>query len=169
VATVTRRSRAVDRSIRWVETFSDRRSLSPGAVYAVGGFGVAVTGLHFASMGLFLYSKIWWWDVLVHALSGLGVAALLYVYRPRLASGAFAAFVVLPACVLAIGTWFEVYERLFTDFWVNWSRAFYLEDTGVDLVADTAGAVVFSAAVWLRARVRGLRGRWSYSDARSRL
>jgi hypothetical protein len=145
--------RAVGRSSRWVEAFSRRRSLHPNAVYAVGGFGAVVTALHFASMGLFLYSKIWWWDMLVHALSGGGVAAVLYVYRPRLARGGFALFVVLPLLVLAIGTWFEVYERLFTDFWVNWSRAFYLEDTGIDLVADTVGAVCFSLLIWARARL----------------
>ena len=148
----------VTRSARWVDAFSRRRSLHPNAVYAVGGFGAAVTALHFASMGLFLYSKIWWWDMLVHALSGGGVAAVLYVYRPRLARGAFAVFVGLPLLVLAIGTWFEVYERLFTDFWVSWSRAFYLEDTAVDLVADTAGAVVFSAYLWVRSSLRGRPG-----------
>jgi hypothetical protein len=148
----------VTRSTRWVDAFSRRRSLHPNAVYAVGGFGAVVTALHFASMGLFLYSKIWWWDMLVHALSGGGVAAVLYVYRPRLARGAFAVFVVLPLLVLAIGTWFEVYERLFTDFWVNWSRAFYLEDTAVDLVADTAGALVFSAYLWVRTSLRGRPG-----------
>jgi hypothetical protein len=156
--TMIPRPRAVIRSTRWVEAFSRRRSLPPTAVYAVGGFGVAVTGLHFASMGLFLYSKIWWWDVMVHALSGLGVAAVLSVYRPRLARNTVALFVVLPALVLCIGTWFEVYERLFTDFWVDWSRAFYLRDTWIDLVADTAGAVVFSLLVWLRARLRAFRG-----------
>jgi hypothetical protein len=154
------RPRAVDRPARWVEAFSRRRSLRPTAVYAVGGFGVAVTGLHFASMGLFLYSKIWWWDLLVHALSGFGVAAVLYVYQPRLARGVFAVFVVLPLLVLAIGTWFEVYERLFTDFWVHWSRAYYLEDTGVDLVADTAGALVFSLLLWLHARTVGAYARF---------
>jgi hypothetical protein len=149
------RPRAIARSTQWVEAFSRRRSLPSTAVYAVGGFGVAVTGLHFASMGLFLYSRIWWWDLLVHALSGLGVAALIYVYRPRLIRGPFAVFVVLPLLVLAIGTWFEVYERVFTDFWVNWSRAFYLEDTWVDLVADTAGALVFSVLVWVWNRSDG--------------
>ncbi|WP_394342369.1 hypothetical protein [Salinigranum rubrum] len=157
------RSDALARSARWVEAFSQRRALRPTEVYAVGGFGVAVTGLHFASMGLFLYSKIWWWDVMVHALSGLGVAAVLYVYRPQLARGAFAVFVVLPLLVLAIGTWFEVYERLFTDFWVNWARGFYLEDTGIDLVADTAGAVVFSLLLWVRARL------WGHPSDRARL
>jgi hypothetical protein len=65
--------------------------------------------------------------------------------------------------VLAIGTWFEVYERLFTDFWVNWTRAFYLEDTGIDLVADTAGAVVFSLFIWVRARL------WDHPSDRPRL
>ena len=149
------RSRGLERSIRWVEAFSRRRSLPTRDVYAVGGFGVAVTALHFASMGLLLYSRIWWWDLAVHALSGLGVAAVLYVYRPRLARGLFAVFVVLPLLVLAIGTWFEVYERLFTDFWVNWSPAFYLEDTGADLIADTAGALVFSVVIWLRAKLFG--------------
>jgi hypothetical protein len=136
-----------------VAAFSRRRSVPAWEVYAVGGFGVAVTGLHFASMGLFLYSKIWWWDLLVHALSGLGVAGVLYVSWPRLTRGPFALFVVLPACVLCIGTWFEVYERLFTDFWVPWSRSFYLEDTGVDIVADTVGAVGFSLLVWVRERL----------------
>jgi hypothetical protein len=92
---------------------------------------------------------------MVHALSGLGVAAVLYVYRPRLLHGPAALFVVLPLLVLAIGTWFEVYERLFTDFWHHWTRAYYLEDTAVDLVADTAGAVVFSALLWTHVRLWG--------------
>ena len=150
------RSDALARSVQWVEAFSHRRALRPTEVYAVGGFGVAVTGLHFASMGLYLYSKIWWWDVLVHALSGLGVAAVIYVYRPRLLSSPVALLVVVPALVLAIGTWFEVYERLFTDFWVRWTAAYYLEDTAVDLVADTAGAVVFGAALVARSGYRRL-------------
>jgi hypothetical protein len=52
-----------------------------------------------------------------------------------------------------------VYERLFTDFWVDWSRSFYLHDTGIDLVADTAGALVFSALIWGRAWLQRCRGR----------
>ena len=157
------RPRRTARPVRWIEAFSRRRSLRPEAVYAVGGFGATVTGLHFASMGLFLYTRIWWWDVMVHALSGLGVAAVLYVYRPRLLRGPAALFIVLPLLVLAIGTWFEVYERLFTDFWLHWTRAYYLEDTAVDLVADTAGAVVFSVLLWIRARL------WGYPTASSGL
>jgi hypothetical protein len=139
--------------VRQVRRFSRRRSRRPGEVYATAAFGMSVTGLHFGSMALTLYSQIWWWDLLVHGLSGLGVAAAIYVLRPRLLASPLALFVALPAVVLAVGTWFEVYERLFTDFWVSWSRAYYLEDTFVDLIADTAGAWVFGAFAYVRSRL----------------
>jgi hypothetical protein len=132
--------------------FTRRRDRQPGEVYLTAAFGVTVTALHFTSMTLALYSQIWWWDLLVHGLSGGGVAAALYVLRPRLLASPLALFVALPAVVLATGTWFEVYERLFTDFWVSWSRARYLEDTFVDLVADTVGAWAFGAVAYLRTR-----------------
>jgi hypothetical protein len=122
-------------------------------VVGAAAFGVAVTGLHFGSMALALYTRVWWWDVMVHALSGLGVAAVLYVLLPRALGTRGALLVVLPLVVLAIGTWFEVYERLFTDFWYAWSRAYYLEDTAVDLVADTAGALAFGCLVVVQRRL----------------
>ena len=61
---------------------------------------------------------------------------------------------MLPVCVLCIGTWFEVYERLFRDFWWGWSLSFYLQDTGIDLVLDTAGAVAFGLVLRLYGRIR---------------
>jgi hypothetical protein len=51
--------------------------------------------------------------------------------------------------VLCIGTWFEVYERVFKDFWWGWSLSYYLEDTTIDLVLDTGGALAFAAAIRL--------------------
>ncbi|WP_074796318.1 hypothetical protein [Haloferax larsenii] len=109
----------------------------------VGVWAVFVSALHFGGLAYDIYTKIWWWDLLTHSLSGFGVAGVL--------------FLVLPMAVAAIGTWFEVYERLFTDFWVNWSLAYYLEDTAVDIVADTAGAVVFGIVRPLWDRVSTLR------------
>jgi hypothetical protein len=140
-----------------ISRFARRRALRPGEVAGVAAFGVAVTGLHFGSLALTLYTRIWWWDLLVHGLSGFGVAALLYVVRPRALSRPLALYVALPAVVLAVGTWFEVYERLFTDFWVTWSRSVYLEDTFVDLVADTAGAVAFGLLAHVRSRYFAVR------------
>jgi hypothetical protein len=125
----------------------------PGDVVGAAVFGVAVTGLHFGSMALALYTRVWWWDVMVHALSGLGVAAVLYVLLPRVFGARGALLVVLPLVVLAVGTWFEIYERLFTDFWYSWTRAYYLEDTAVDLVADTAGALAFGFFVVVQRRL----------------
>ncbi|KTG27795.1 hypothetical protein [Haloferax profundi] len=127
----------------WEQMVAPRWEERPREMAIVATWGVAVTLTHFVSMALYLYTKIWWWDIFVHAASGFGVAALLYVFKPRLLRSPVALLVVLPMAVAAIGTWFEVYERLFTDFWVEWSMAYYLEDTGVDIVADTAGAFVF--------------------------
>ncbi|ELZ55285.1 MULTISPECIES: hypothetical protein [Haloferax] len=126
----------------------------PREMAAVAVFGSVVTVTHFTSMALFLYTRIWWWDILVHAASGFGVAAILYVLNPRLLHSRLALLVVLPMAVAAIGTWFEVYERLFTGFWVEWPRSVYLEDTAVDIVADTAGAVVFGVVRPLWNRIR---------------
>ncbi|WP_396612064.1 hypothetical protein ACH9L7_01920 [Haloferax sp. S1W] len=139
----------------WEQMVRPRWRERPGEMTLVGLWGTVVTATHFLSMAYFLYSRIWWWDIFVHAASGFGVAAVLFVLRPRLLRSPFALLVVLPMAVAAIGTWFEVYERLFTDFWVNWSLAFYLEDTGIDIVADTAGAVVFGIVrpLWDRVSV----------------
>ncbi|KAB1187936.1 MULTISPECIES: hypothetical protein [Haloferax] len=138
----------------WDQMVVPRWEERPREMAVVATWGGAVTITHFVSMALFLYTKIWWWDIFVHAASGFGVAALLYVFKPRLFRSPVALLVVLPVAVAAIGTWFEVYERLFTDFWVEWTTAYYLEDTGVDIVADTAGAVVFGLVRPLFDRLR---------------
>ncbi|AHZ23659.1 MULTISPECIES: hypothetical protein [Haloferax] len=141
----------------WDEMVLSRWEDRPREMAVVAVWGTLVTATHFTSMALFLYTRIWWWDIFVHAASGFGVAAVLYVLEPRLLRSRLALLVVLPMAVAAIGTWFEVYERLFTDFWVNWSLSFYLEDTGIDIVADTAGAVVFGIVRPLWDRVATLR------------
>ncbi|WP_416840841.1 hypothetical protein [Haloferax sp. DFSO52] len=139
----------------WNQMVAPRWEERPREMTVVFAWGGAVTFTHFTSMALFLYTKIWWWDLFVHAASGFGVAALLYVLHPRLLRSPVALLVVLPMAVAAIGTWFEVYERLFTDFWVDWTMAYYLEDTWADIVADTAGAVVFGVVRPLWSRLMG--------------
>lgn len=117
-------------------------------------WAAAVSTLHFAGLVYGIYTEVWWWDLLTHSTSGFGVAALLYLawtdgFRSRLGL-----FVVLPVFVLCIGTWFEVYERLFRTFWWGWSRSFYAQDTAIDLVLDTAGAVAFGVVLRLYGRRR---------------
>jgi hypothetical protein len=121
-------------------------------------WGAAVSALHFAGLAYGIYTELWWWDLLTHSTSGFGVAALLYLawtdgFRSRLGL-----FVLLPVCVLCIGTWFEVYERVFKDFWWGWSLSFYLQDTALDLVLDTTGALGFGVLLRLYGRVRRRRG-----------
>lgn len=48
--------------------------------------------------------------------------------------------------LLAIGAGFEAYEYLFKSFWWEWTLRQYAVDTAVDLVLDTAGALVVVAA-----------------------
>ena len=138
----------------WDQMVVPRWRERPREMSVVLAWGGVVTFTHFTSMFFFLYTKIWWWDLFVHAASGFGVAALLYVFKPRLLRSPVALLVVLPMVVAAIGTWFEVYERLFTDFWVDWTTAYYLEDTWADIVADTFGAVVFGVVRPLWSRLR---------------
>ena len=112
-------------------------------------WGAGVSVLHFAGLAYDIYTELWWWDLLTHSTSGFGVAALLYLawtdgFRSRLGL-----FVLLPVCVLCIGTWFEVYERVFKDFWWGWSLSYYLEDTTIDLVLDTGGALAFAVVIRL--------------------
>jgi hypothetical protein len=123
-------------------------------------WGAAVSVLHFAGLTYGIYTEIWWWDLLTHSTSGFGVAALLYLAWTDGFRSRFGLFVLLPICVLCIGTWFEVYERLFKDFWWGWSLSFYVEDPAIDLVLDTAGALAFACVQWLYGRVRNpTRGR----------
>jgi hypothetical protein len=125
-----------------------------GAWAAALTWGVVVSALHFAGLAYGIYTELWWWDLLTHFTSGFGVAALLYLAWTEGFRSRVGLFVVLPVCVLCIGTWFEVYERLFKDFWYGWSNAFYLEDTAIDLVVDTLGAVAFGVVLRTYSRVR---------------
>jgi hypothetical protein len=115
------------------------------AVALLWGLGVCIA--HFGGLAFGIYYQIWWWDLLTHLTAGVGVAALVYLAFPTTFRHPLALFVTLPLVVLAIGTWFEVYERVFRRFWVSWPRSYYVADTAVDLMADAAGALVTAVVV----------------------
>ncbi|MFW5918743.1 MAG: hypothetical protein ACOCSF_00925 [Halanaeroarchaeum sp.] len=108
---------------------------------ALGLYSAAVAGLHFGGIRWDVYTAIHWWDLLTHALSGAGVAALLYMTFHAPVDHERSPRWLVPA-VLAFGAGFEIYEFVFKDFWYAWTLRFYLVDTVVDLVAGVAGAVL---------------------------
>jgi len=135
----------------WPSVLLDRlrRELTPGdrtglAWVAIAVWSVLVSGLHFGGVRYGVYTQLPWWDLLTHAMGGVGVAAVLAMtFRgSTLRSPAW-----IPAGVLAIGAGFEVYEFVFKTFWYRWSLPFYVRDTVIDLVVNTVGAVAVAAAV----------------------
>jgi VanZ family protein len=111
---------------------------------AIAAWSVLVSVLHFGGVYYNVYTQLPWWDLLTHAMGGVGVGALLAMtFRaPTLRSPAW-----IPLGVLAIGAGFEVYEFVFKTFWYRWSLSFYVNDTVIDLVINTVGAVAVAVAV----------------------
>jgi len=127
---------------------------------------VGVIGLPWADANF--YKTIWWWDHLTHALSSSIVAAIGYttvraldrhsedIYVPPRFM-----FVFILMFVLAFGVAWEVLEFTITLAAEATGNAtiltqFGLEDTMLDLVFDTIGAVV--VAVWGTAHLTGVVG-----------
>jgi len=143
---VTRRTRGVPATPqRWPATFLRRltaglragcreRASWVGAL----AYGGLVSVLHFGGLHFDVYVAIAQWDLLTHALSGAGVALLLYLTFHYGIDRARPLGWIVPA-VLAIGAGFELYEYLFKSFWHAWSWQFYLEDTAVDLLLNAIG------------------------------
>ena len=108
------------------------------------------------------YERFWWWDVALHAFSGLllGILGFLLIYvlnenerielhmRPR--------FVAIFACVfaIAVGAVWEMYEfGMDHMFNTNMQKPMFgdpsgLTDTMWDLILDATGALVISALGW---------------------
>jgi hypothetical protein len=108
-------------------------------------YSAVVCVLHFGGLAYDVYTAVWWWDLLTHSLSGVGVAAWLCLF-PAIPLDSNRLLLV-PLVVLAIGAGFEVYEYLFKSFYVEWSLQYYLVDTVVDLFLDAVGAAVFVQGV----------------------
>jgi len=120
----------------------DRRSL---AWVALAVWSVLVSVLHFGGVRYGIYTRLPWWDLLTHAMGGVGVAGVLAM---TFRASTLRAPTWLATGVFAVGAGFEVYEFVFKTFWYRWSLWFYVTDTAVDLVVNTAGAVAVAVAVY---------------------
>jgi hypothetical protein len=138
-----------------VERLVSRASRSPWAWVAYVSYASVVCVLHFEyGLEARFYWTVWWWDLLTHAASGFGVAALVPLvglWRDRSLGDRL---LLTAGALVAVGAGFEVYERLFRTFWHEWTLATYVEDTVVDVVVDAVGGVgfVLARAVWIRLR-----------------
>jgi len=108
------------------------------------------------------YNRIWWWDIALHACSGLllGVLGFLLVYmlnenanvalsmKPRFV--AFFAFVF----AVAVGALWEIFEFIMdAQFGMVMQKPMLGDDSGLtdtmwDLILDTLGAAVISGLGW---------------------
>jgi hypothetical protein len=125
------------------------------------------------------YGSIWWWDHLTHTLSASVVAAVGYTtaraleeHSPEIQFPRRFMFVYILLFVLAFGVFWEVIEfALGEAARLAGNRAlltqYGLEDTMLDLVFDTVGAVV--VAVWGTAYLLDISGYIAQRlDARAR-
>lgn len=106
------------------------------------------------------YERYWWWDVMLHAGSGLllGVVGFLLVYilnqEPEIKLRMRPSFVALFAFVfsVAIGALWEIYEFAMDQaFGMNMQKS-GLVDTMWDLIVDTVGAACVSGAGYVYMR-----------------
>lgn len=137
---------------------------------------VGVIGLPWSDVNF--YASIWWWDHLTHALSSSIVAAVGYTtvraldrHSADISIPPQFMFVFILLFVLAFGVAWEVLEfsiTLVAEATGNSTilTQFGLNDTMLDLVFDTIGAVI--VAIWGTAHLNdvvGLVERWLDSNA----
>jgi hypothetical protein len=112
------------------------------------------------------YQSVWWWDHLTHALSASVVAAVGYatiraidIHLEEIKLPSEFMFVFILMLVIAFGVFWEVIEFTLGEI----SRLlgggavltqYGIEDTMLDLVFDTIGALI--VATWGTARLNGL-------------
>jgi hypothetical protein len=130
----------------------DCRAAGPWRGYWAGllAWATAVSVLHFGGLEWGLYARLWWWDLLTHLLSGVGVGGILLVgLRDVTPAEPPVAWPVL--ALGSIGAGFEVYEYVYRSFWHTWTLWTYTHDTVTDLLVGCLGGLL--ALGWYRSWV----------------
>lgn len=133
-------------------------------VYYPGEFEILVLLFIFASMYLgeihSFYARIWWWDIMLHALSGVIIAGIGFSLvgilngEERLPVELSPAFVAIFSFsfALSMGVIWEIFEFLVDSlFGINMQKS-GLPDTMWDLIVDALGALVVSIVGYLYLR-----------------
>ncbi len=116
---------------------SYNRPVFKPTIQKVFGLILIVAVLHFWGLERYYYWIFWWYDIILHTLGGLwvGVVTIWLGRRLEQPTGLTRLLVI----TLAVGVMWELYELGFGLTWT--SKAGYLEDTGLDLFFDLAGAL----------------------------
>ena len=130
-------------------------------IYYPGEFEIVILLFIYASMYLgemhSFYYRFWWWDVMLHALSGVIVGAigfsLVYIFNSEenLAIKLSPAFVAIFSFsfALSMGALWEIYEFFMdSSFGLNMQKS-GLVDTMWDLIVDALGALLISILGYL--------------------
>lgn len=122
-------------------------------------FEIAIIVFVYASIYLgdtqLFYYKFWWWDALLHGLSGIIIGALGFMlvfilnqeYKVKL-SPTFVAFFSF-SFAIAIGTVWEIFEFSMDSFFGLNMQKSGLVDTMWDLIFDVVGALIASILGYL--------------------
>lgn len=138
-------------------------------------FGLELPGSILSAIAIFLfatlflgevadfYERFWWWDVVLHFLSALAIAAMAFLMifmlfeGDRYAAPPWALAVLSAAVALSIGSLWEIFEYAMDQvFGMNMQKS-GLDDTMTDLMIDTLGAALggFSGFLFLKGRQSG--------------
>lgn len=125
-----------------------------------------VFGTLFLGEVLDFYNRFWWWDMLLHGVSavGLGIIGFLIVFSlfegDEYAAPPWALSLFAFCFALAVGALWEIFEFLMDQtFGLNMQKS-GLVDTMADLIVDTIGALIgaISGFFWLKGRQVGFTG-----------
>lgn len=118
------------------------------------GIGIAalaflIAALHVVANAYFLYWSVWWFDILMHFLGGLFIAAsALWLLRFEVPPGIrsrIPVFISVFGAVLIVGVAWEVFEKITGAY----NAIHYTLDTATDIAMDMAGMLA-AYGLWKR-------------------
>lgn len=112
------------------------------------------------------YERFWWWDILLHGSSAIGVGIVGFVFvfylfeGDKYAAPPWALAAIAFALAVALGVIWEIFEfGMDQIFGLNMQKS-GLVDTMTDLIVDAVGAAIaaVSGFFWLKGRQVGVAG-----------
>ena len=115
--------------------------------------GIIIAILHSYALAHHLYFSIWWFDLLVHFLSGMlivlfSISILLQFYDPSLlGSPSYPLLLQAVLAAIIIGTVWETFELIFR--LVLTDLLTYISDTASDMMMNIIGACAgYAFGIW---------------------
>lgn len=109
--------------------------------------------LHTAGIALYLYDRLWWWDILTHITASIVLALLIALILPSMSR--WLPLVQIPGslvpvatltCLMSLGVIWEMVEFGF-DISLGTRMQYSLQDTVFDLTLDLLGGLAVTILV----------------------